>query len=123
MAQTLDVPERFTNDIGMTFVRIPAGEFLMGSLESDSQAFDNEKPQHRVTISQPFYMGIHLVTQAQWEVVMGKKAGHFKGHPQRPVETVLWNHIQLFLERLSAADGHRTYTEAYPIVKTKMRLN
>ena len=40
---------------------IPPGEFLMGSP-------DNQKaPQHRVKISQPYYLGKHEVTQAQWE--------------------------------------------------------
>ena len=37
-----------TNSIGMKLVLIPAGEFLMGSPDSDKMARDLEKPQHRV---------------------------------------------------------------------------
>ena len=58
-------PERFVNSLGMTLVRIPAGEFLMGSPEDDELAEDNEKPAHRVRISKPFYLGTHEVTVQQ----------------------------------------------------------
>ncbi len=103
-------PERFTNSIGMTFVRIPAGKFLMGSPESDPLTCDTEKPQHQVLISQPFYLGIHPVTQAQWEAVIGTNPSRFKGVPERPVETVSWSDVEYFLQRLNACgDGH-TYT-------------
>ena len=42
---------------------IPAGEFLMGSPDSDKDAEDDEKPQHRVRITRPFYLGVYEVTQ------------------------------------------------------------
>ena len=45
-----------------------------------------EKPQHRVRITKPFYLGKYLVTQEQWEAVMGSNPSHFKG-PKNPVET------------------------------------
>ena len=78
----------WTNSIGMEFVRIPAGTFMMGAPDSDTEAFDWEKPAHRVTISQPFYLGKYPVTQAQWEAVMGDNPSQFKGNPNRPVESV-----------------------------------
>ena len=58
----LDVPlglsaGTITNSLGMKFAPIKAGEFLMGSPDSDNDAFDNEKPQHRVRITRPFYLG------------------------------------------------------------------
>jgi len=53
-----------TNSLGMKFTLIKAGEFLMGSPDTDKDATDDEKPQHRVRITRPFYMGIHEVTQA-----------------------------------------------------------
>ena len=59
------------NSIGIEFVPIPAGVFTMGSPHSDLVSADNEKPAHRVEISQPFYLGKYVVTQAQWEEVMG----------------------------------------------------
>ncbi len=41
---------------------------------------------HRVRITKPFYLGKYLVTQEQWEAVMGNNPSHFKG-PKNPVET------------------------------------
>jgi formylglycine-generating enzyme required for sulfatase activity len=97
----------------MTFVRIPAGEFWMGTSEEAIEAlikrypdvnrewFESEKPRHRVTISQPFYLGIHPVTQAQWEAVMGSNPSYFEGKPDHPVEQVSWEEVQQFLQRLN----------------------
>jgi formylglycine-generating enzyme required for sulfatase activity len=45
---------------------IPAGEFLMGSRDGDGQALDNEKPQDRVRITRPFYLGTTEVTRGQF---------------------------------------------------------
>src|SRR5512134_1100720 len=63
----------FTNSLGMEFVRIPAGTFLMGSENGEA----DEKPVHQVTISQPFYLGKYEVTQAQWQAVMGNNPSRF----------------------------------------------
>ena len=54
-----EAPKEITNSIGMKLVLIPAGEFLMGSPDSDKDAADDEKPQHRVRITRPFYLGVH----------------------------------------------------------------
>src|SRR5262249_32196494 len=82
----------FTNGIGMEFMLIPAGTFLMGSPpDADEEAESYEKPAHRVTISQPFYLGQYPVTQAQWEAVMGINPSKYKGHPNHPVENVSWD--------------------------------
>src|SRR5262245_36361417 len=59
-------PETVTNSISLKLALIPAGEFLMGAPESDRDAEDHEKPQHKVRISKPFYMGIHEVTVGQF---------------------------------------------------------
>ena len=63
--------ESITNSIGMTLKLIPAGEFMMGSPDNDKDAENDEKPQHRVRISRPFYLGVYEVTQAQYKAVMG----------------------------------------------------
>ncbi len=55
------------NSIGMTLKLIPAGEFMMGSPDDDKDAGIDEKPQHRVRISKPFYLGVYEVTQAQYK--------------------------------------------------------
>jgi formylglycine-generating enzyme required for sulfatase activity len=105
----------FTNSIGMEFVLIPAGTFMMGSPESDTEARNDEKPAHRITISQPFSLGKYPVTQAQWEAVMGTNPSEFQGNPNRPVETVSWDDVQVFLRKLTEREGggdYRLPTEA-----------
>ena len=52
-------------------------------------------------ITKPFYLGKYLVTQEQWEAVMGSNPSHFKG-PKNPVEKVSWDDCQQFLEKLNA---------------------
>lgn len=52
---------------GIELVAIPAGEFYMGSKANDKDAFDVEKPRHKVTISQPFYLGKYKVTVGQFK--------------------------------------------------------
>jgi formylglycine-generating enzyme required for sulfatase activity len=99
-------PSTLHNDIGMQFVLIPAGEFLMGS--NDREADDDEKPVHRVRISRPYYLGIYEVTQAEWEAVMGQNPSRFKGR-DRPVEQVSWDDVQAFIQRLNAREGHSKY--------------
>jgi formylglycine-generating enzyme required for sulfatase activity len=61
---------------------------------------DEEKPGHRVTLAQPFYMGKYTVTQAQYEAVVGNNPSHFKG-AQLPVETVSWNDATAFCAKLN----------------------
>ncbi|MGO8751876.1 MAG: formylglycine-generating enzyme family protein, partial [Thermoguttaceae bacterium] len=115
-------PKELTVDLGkgvkLDMVLIPAGEFKMGSGESaeDTVAFFNktygegflkadffkaEHPQHRVRITKPFYLGKYLVTQEQWEAVMGSNPSEFKG-PNNPVEKVSWEDCQQFLGKLNA---------------------
>jgi formylglycine-generating enzyme required for sulfatase activity len=101
-------PKKLTVDLGhrvkLEMVLIPAGEFLMGSPESDKDATPEEKPQHRVRITKPFYLGKYLVTQEQWEAVMGGNPSLFKG-PKNPVEQVSWDDCQVFLGKLNENFG------------------
>jgi formylglycine-generating enzyme required for sulfatase activity len=92
---------------GMTFVKIPAGTFMMGSPDSESGRDSNEGPQHQVTISKSFEMHTTEVTQSQWEAVMGSNPSSFKG-PDLPVEMVSWDDAQEFITKLNAmGDGYR----------------
>ena len=99
--------------IGMKLLLIPAGEFQMGSPESDTKAYSSEKPQHPVRITQPFYLGVTEVTQEQYERVMGTNPSNFKGS-ELPVETVSWEDAVEFCRKLSAKVGrpYRLPTEA-----------
>jgi formylglycine-generating enzyme required for sulfatase activity len=95
--QTLDGYE-----FPMIFVE--GGAFNMGSPPDDDDAYDDEKPQHRVQVS-GFCIGKFPVTQALWKAVMnGKNPSYFQGD-DRPVEQVSWdditNHFLPALRRLS----------------------
>jgi formylglycine-generating enzyme required for sulfatase activity len=87
------------------FVLIPAGKFMMGSTNSDPEAYVNEKPAHRVTISQPFYLGKYPVTQAQWITVMSSNPSTYMDNLNRPVERVSWDDVHAFLHKLNEGEG------------------
>lgn len=89
------------NSIGLRLTLIPAGEFLMGSPDSDGLAHDDEKPLHRVEITQAFYLGVFPVTQTEYQKVMGLNPSHFKDHDRSPVEGVTWLNAVAFCNKLS----------------------
>jgi len=89
-----------TNRIGMKLVYIPAGDFMVGSNDGAS----NEKPVHKVTISQGFYMGVTEVTQAQYKALMGTNPSHSQGD-NNPVERVNRDDAMEFCSKLSQSDG------------------
>ena len=64
--------------IGITFACIPPGTFLMGSPETEVGRSDDEE-LHEVTLTKPFFIGIHQVTQEQWQAITGDNPSHFKG--------------------------------------------
>jgi formylglycine-generating enzyme required for sulfatase activity len=96
------------NNIGVEFVLIPAGEFMMGCGAGDWACEEAEKPQHRVKISQPFYLGKYEITQSEWDIVMGENPSKFKGEIN-PVENVSWDDIQIFIKRLNANEDTNKY--------------
>jgi formylglycine-generating enzyme required for sulfatase activity len=97
-----------TNSIGMEFILVPAGSFLMGGDPDLDLALGNETPRHRVNLTRPFYLGKYEVTQEQWTAVMGGNPSKFKGK-NNPVENVSWNDIQNFVKRLNQKEGHARY--------------
>jgi formylglycine-generating enzyme len=102
-------PKEMTNSIGMKLVLIPAGEFMMGSPETEKERDANEGPQHKVKITKTFYMAATEVTQGQFKTVMGNTPwpGQFEGD-DLPVNYVSWNDCQEFLKKMSAKEG-KTY--------------
>ena len=74
--------------VTMAFAWCPPGTFLMGSPESELDRAPVEQ-QHQVTLTKGFFTGIHPVTQAQYQAVVGANPSHFKGD-QLPVECVSW---------------------------------
>ena len=103
-----EAPAEVRNSVGMEFVRIPAGEFRMGS--TSSETFSNEQPVTQVRISRGFDLGKYEVTQGQWEAVMGRNPSFFDACGlDCPVEEVSWEDAQEFIGRLNAMDGAGTY--------------
>jgi formylglycine-generating enzyme required for sulfatase activity len=109
--------ESITNTIGMTLNKIPAGTFMMGSPEGETGRKDDE-PQHKVTISKPFYMQTTEVTQEQWTAVMGtepwKGKPYVKEGPNNAATYVSWNDADAYCKTLSEKEGktYRLPTEA-----------
>jgi eukaryotic-like serine/threonine-protein kinase len=93
-----------TNSIGMKLVLIPAGEFSMGGSVFDDETIATETPQHPVTISRPFYLGMTEVTQGQYRAVTGKSPSSFTGSDDLPVEQVSWSDAVAFCNALSAKE-------------------
>jgi formylglycine-generating enzyme required for sulfatase activity len=104
------IAETQTNSIGMQLTLIPPGEFQMGStpagvekvLRSEAsvsgQIADDEQPQHRVRITQPFYLGIYEVTKGQFHDFVDETGfktdaerrrqgcGGYTGRPDQPFD-------------------------------------
>ena len=95
----------YKNAIGMEFVLVSAGEFLMGSPAGEANR-DDDETQHRVRITKPFYMGVTEVTQEQWKAVMGSSPWSGEVYPGRsndaPVTYVSWNDAQEFCKKVGA---------------------
>jgi uncharacterized protein (TIGR02996 family) len=107
-----------TNSIGMRFVLVLPGTFLMGSPPGEEGRGDYEQ-QHEVRITRPFWLGTYPVTQGQWKAVMGSNPSYFsrEGDGKErvenvsnaeldlfPVESVSWKDAQDFLKKLAALD-------------------
>ena len=114
----------YKNTIGMEFVKIPAGEFMMGSAQSPDEVarsgggiiaeyYKDEHPRHRVRITKAFYMGAFEVTRDEYQKIMGKGPASRKV-AKNPVEFVSWYDADEFCRRLSKCDGvtYRLPTEA-----------
>jgi len=116
--------ESLTNSLGMSFTRIPAGEFTMGLEDVDEAAFElpdgdvgniqDERPPHPVRITRDFYLGTTEVTQADWFALMDSRPGpesHWKRPDwvKLPVVSVSWQDTQDFIARLNAKEPGTRY--------------
>jgi formylglycine-generating enzyme required for sulfatase activity len=107
------------NAIGMELMLIPAGEFTMGvpDLGYEKQVPAGSLP-HRVRLTTPYYLGVHELTQGQYERVMGKNpswhttSSGLSGRPKQdtdllPVEQVSWEDATEFCRRLSQLSAEK----------------
>ena len=108
-AEKHGVPVAFENDLGMRFVLIPAGTFLMGSPEGEEGRGEDET-QHEVTIHWPFYMSICEVTNGEYRRFDPK---HESGgdeqqglnEDQRPAVIVSWDEARNYAVWLTGRDS------------------
>jgi len=103
--------------------RIAAGTFPMGSLGGDTDAVDDERPQHRVRVTRPFYLGVYEINQAQYQAVMGNNPSWFSSNgsgkdkiagqstDRHPVESVSWLDAVKFCNKLSEMEGLKPFYE------------
>jgi formylglycine-generating enzyme required for sulfatase activity len=113
--------KEYRNSMGMIFVRIEPGTFLMGSPDGTTPAGmprepyrDKDETPHRVTLTRGYHLGAYLVTQEQWEQVMGKAANRswFKGKDDEekkklPVDNVTWFDCVEFCIKLSEKEQRK----------------
>jgi formylglycine-generating enzyme required for sulfatase activity len=97
-----DEPKEWIEPLtGLEFVLVPAGSFEMGSPEKEAGR-ESQETLHTVQFPQPFYLGRYEVTQAQWNRITGSNPSSFsKCGPDCPVESVSWNEVNAFLEKLN----------------------
>ena len=94
------------SNVYVELVKVEAGSFNMGATLEMQKPYRNEKPVHRVTLTNNYYIGKYEVTQALWQAVMGSNPSQIKGD-NLPVETVDWNDCQGFISKLNAMTGKR----------------
>jgi formylglycine-generating enzyme required for sulfatase activity len=111
--------------ISLEVMLIPPGTFTMGSLENEKDRDDDEQA-HEVTLTKPFYLGKHEITQEQYRQVAGTNPSWYAaGDGDRanvgsqdtrrfPVERVSWEDAQVFCVKLARKTGRaaRLPTEA-----------
>jgi uncharacterized protein (TIGR02996 family) len=104
------LPE-LVNSIGMRFVLIPPGRFLMGSPPAEERRRANEH-QREVVIRRPFYLSVFPITQTEHEQVTGSNPSRFCNSGRQanglsgldtsrfPVECITWDEAEAFCEQL-----------------------
>jgi formylglycine-generating enzyme required for sulfatase activity len=96
-------PVEETDANGFAFIRICPGSFRMGSPESESDAFEDERPAHEVTLSE-FSLGKYEVTNREYR----RLHPEHRGEDDLPAIGVRWEEAQAFCQHY----GYRLPTEA-----------
>jgi len=101
----VELPLTETQNITMGWV--PPGESWLGGGggEEGTTAF---------TLEQGLWCDIYPVTQEQWHAMMGDNPSYFEGKPKNPVEQVSWDDVQVFLQKLNAANSRSGFLYRLP---------
>ena len=100
------------------FRYVPNGQFIMGSDYDENGRSYSEGPQHKVNIKKQLYMSKYLITQEQWEILMGNCPSHFKeAGLNAPVENVSYMNVDEMLTSMN-----NTISTKYGIESVVMRL-
>jgi formylglycine-generating enzyme required for sulfatase activity len=95
-----------TNSVGMKLARVPPGDFLMGDpIIPDAQP-------HVIRISHGFLVGVHEVTQLEYQLVTGTNPSQFRGE-SLPVEQVTWDEARAFCAKLSDRPEEKALGRVY----------
>jgi formylglycine-generating enzyme required for sulfatase activity len=104
---------------GPEMIILAAGNFLMGSPQTESGRYGSEGPQHSVTISRPFALSINEITFAEYDAfakATGRQLPNDKGwgRDDRPVIYVSWEDATAYAAWLSeqTEQQYRLPTEA-----------
>jgi len=112
--ETIYPSKIFTNSINMKFVLIEPGNFIMGDTSEPSENFNQYlDTQHRVEITEPFYIQTTEVTQSQWKSIMGQNPSKFNNCESCPVENVSWNDAHSFVTNLNIKEKEIKYRLPY----------
>ena len=90
----------YVNDEACRFRWIPPGSFLMGSEEDEKERYEDEGPQHLVTLETGFWMADTACSQALWQAVMKENPSEFKGR-DLPVENVSFDLAGQFIDTVN----------------------
>jgi formylglycine-generating enzyme required for sulfatase activity len=112
-AKAAGVPVAFENSIGMRFVLIPAGTFMMGSQE-DEAGRDDDETLHEVMLTRPFYLGETEVTNAQYAMARphhasGQVGRHRFDGDDQPACGVSWDDATSFARWLTRREANNLY--------------
>lgn len=127
----------YTNPQGIEFILVKPGKMVVGKFQptvykgdtrpnapalpesdyllAEKMAKNDALPGFLVKIEKPFYIGKFEITQGQWKKVMGSNPSYFQGNKvsdnadRHPVESVSWQDVQVFIQKLNALDKLHTY--------------
>ncbi|MCP3876370.1 MAG: formylglycine-generating enzyme family protein [Desulfobacteraceae bacterium] len=110
----LALEDKITNRIGMEFILVQPGSFMMGS-PVEEPFRETDEALHKVNITKAFYLQATEVTVKQWKTVMGKKIfSRKKGSDNSPVTQISFFDCQKYVKKLNKANigNYRLPSEA-----------